>query len=286
MLHAAQVRRRCWHDDPPGAGEDRTVTIDWINPVAGFAVGALVGVTGVGGGSLMTPILVLLFGMAPAAAVGTDLWFAALTKVVGGAMHHRRGGVDWQVVRRLALGSLPAAAATLWWLQLSGGGQGRSGTLVATLGGVLIATALAMLWKARVQGLGRAQRLGSPTSFKRMQPVATVAAGALLGVLVTLTSVGAGALGTVLLVYLYPLRMTPARLVGTDIVHAIPLTVVAGLGHLWLGNVDLALLGQLLLGSVPGIVLGSLLGARAPERVLRAAIAVVLAAVGTKLLVA
>ncbi len=260
------------------------MTIDWINPVAGFFVGVVVGVTGVGGGALMTPILVLLFGVAPAAAVGTDLWFAAMTKVVGGTMHHRRGGVDWQVVRRLATGSLPAAMATLWWLHQSGNGQSRSGMLVTMLGVVLVATALAMLWKSRLHTIGRARRIGSPTAFKRMQPTATVVAGAVIGVLVTLTSVGAGALGTVLLVYLYPLRMTPARLVGTDIVHAIPLTVVAGLGHLWLGNVDFALLGQLLLGSVPGIVLGSIIGARAPDRLLRTAIAIVLAAIGGKLL--
>ena len=110
------------------------MTIDWLNPLAGCVVGALVGLTGVGGGSLMTPILVLMFGMAPAAAVGTDLWFAALTKMVGGAMHQRRGGVDWQIVRRLLAGSLPATGAALWWLHGSGGSQSHSGLLVTTLG--------------------------------------------------------------------------------------------------------------------------------------------------------
>lgn len=262
------------------------MTFDWANPTAGFGVGMLVGLTGVGGGALMTPILVLLFGVAPAAAVGTDLWFAAITKLVGGAVHQRRGGVDWLVVRRLAAGSLPAALATLGWLAANGEEQRRSGQLVLALGLVLIATALAMLWKSRLHRLGRSLRIGAPGRFKRWQPAATVLAGALLGMLVTLTSVGAGALGTVMLVYLYPFRLPPARLVGTDIVHAIPLTVVAGLGHLWLGNVEGGLLCQLLLGSVPGILLGSLLGARAPEAWLRALIAVALAAVGGKLVLA
>jgi uncharacterized membrane protein YfcA len=262
------------------------MTIEWIHPVAGFTVGMLVGLTGVGGGSLMTPILVLLVGTAPAVAVGTDLWFAASTKLVGGALHHRRGGVDWQVVRRLALGSLPAAGATLWWLHDAGAGERHSSSLVTALGVVLVATAAATLAKSWLHGRGRESRLGSPEAFRRVQAPATVAAGAVLGVLVTLTSVGAGALGTVMLVYLYPLRMTPARLVGTDIVHAIPLTVVAGLGHLWLGNVEFGLLGQLLLGSVPGIVVGSLLSTRVPEAWLRTAIALVLTAVGTKLLLA
>jgi len=258
--------------------------MDWLNALAGFGVGGLVGVTGVGGGSLMTPILVLLFGTAPAVAVGTDLWFAAITKMAGGAMHHKRGGVDWQVVRRLSLGSLPTAVATLLWLHFSGAGRVTNGWLMTSLGGVLLLTSLAMLFKKRMHAYAQSLRTETPQAFRDAQPALTVIAGAVLGLLVTLTSVGAGALGTVMLVYLYPRRMTPARLVGTDITHAVPLTVVAGTGHLLLGNVNLVLLGVLLLGSLPGVLIGSHFSTRAPERVLRMAIAAILALVGIKLL--
>jgi len=258
--------------------------MDWLNALAGFGVGGLVGLTGVGGGSLMTPILVLLFGTAPAVAVGTDLWFAAITKMAGGAMHHKRGGVDWQVVRRLSLGSLPTAVATLLWLHFSGAGRVTNGWLMTSLGGVLLLTSLAMLFKKRMHAYAQSLRTETPQAFRDAQPALTVIAGAVLGLLVTLTSVGAGALGTVMLVYLYPRRMTPARLVGTDITHAVPLTVVAGTGHLLLGNVNLVLLGVLLLGSLPGVLIGSHFSTRAPERVLRMAIAAILALVGIKLL--
>jgi uncharacterized membrane protein YfcA len=260
------------------------MTIEWMNPVAGFGVGMLVGITGVGGGSLMTPILVLLFGVAPAAAVGTDLWFAAITKLVGGTVHNSRGSVDWQVMRRLSLGSIPAAVLTLWWLHASGASQMKQGLIISMLGVVLLLTALAMLLKKPLHAIGAKLRTRAPDAFHHAQPIATVLAGALLGFLVSLTSVGAGALGTVMLLYLYPFRMTPTRLVGTDIVHAIPLTMVAGTGHLLMGNVDLALLAQLLLGSIPGIVMGSLISARMSDKLLRAAIAVILVAVGVKLL--
>lgn len=259
--------------------------MDWMNTVAGFGVGVMVGVTGVGGGALMTPILVLLFGVAPAAAVGTDLWFAAITKMAGGAVHHSKGSVDWQVLRRLALGSLPASIVTLAWLHLAGLGQMKNGFILNALGAVLLLTALAMVFKKRTHALGQRLRATAPDQFKRAQPALTVVAGAILGFLVTLTSVGAGALGAVMLLYLYPWRMTPARLVGTDIVHAIPLTLVAGTGHMMMGNVDFSLLGGLLLGSVPGVILGSLISSKTPENLLRFAIAVVLTAVGAKLVI-
>jgi uncharacterized protein len=258
--------------------------LDLIHAVAGFGVGMMVGMTGVGGGALMTPILVLLFGVAPATAVGTDLWFAALTKIVGGFMHHSKGSVDWQVLRRLCLGSLPAALATLAWLHLSGQEQMKQGVILKALGCVLILTAAAMLFRAYSQAIGTRRRSLAPEHFKRMQPALTVAAGAVLGFLVTLTSVGAGALGVVMLVYLYPFRMVSARLVGTDIVHAIPLTILAGTGHLLMGNVNLGLLGNLLIGSVPGVIVGSLVGAKVPETLLRSLIALVLVAVGLKLI--
>ena len=140
--------------------------MDWINPVAGFVVGLLVGITGVGGGSLMTPLLVLVFGMAPAAAVGTDLWFAAITKLVGGTVHHQRGGVDWQVVRRLSLGSLPAAVLTLVWLHTSGLGPVKQGLILHMLGVVLVLTALAMLLKKQLHAVGQRLRSSAPERFK------------------------------------------------------------------------------------------------------------------------
>jgi uncharacterized membrane protein YfcA len=260
--------------------------MDWLNTVAGFAVGALVGMTGVGGGSLMTPVLMLFFGVAPVAAVGTDLWFAAITKLAGGIVHHRRGSVDWQVFRRLCLGSLPASTLTLLWLHHANLGPMKHGFIVNALGVVLMITAVAMLLRKKMLAIGQTLRTQEPRDFKRAQPVLTVLAGAVLGVLVTLTSVGGGALGTVMLLFLYPFRMKPATLVGTDIVHAIPLTIVAGIGHLVMGNVDFVLLGHLLLGSIPGILLGSLLATRAPERLLRGGIATVLVLVGSKLLLA
>lgn len=260
--------------------------MDWMNTLAGFGVGVMVGITGVGGGALMTPILVLLFGVAPVAAVGTDLWFAAITKMVGGAVHHSKGSVDWEVLRRLCYGSLPTSVLTLLWLNHSGVAQTKHGLILNALGAVLVLTAAAMVFKKQTHAIGQKLRSRAPDQFKAAQPALTVVAGAILGLLVTLTSVGAGALGAVMLLYLYPFRMKPARLVGTDIVHAIPLTVVAGTGHLLMGHVDLALLGKLLLGSIPGIVIGSMLGGRLPEGALRGAISVVLVAVGIKLFAA
>ena len=257
--------------------------MDWANALAGLGVGLMVGLTGVGGGALMTPILVLLFGVAPAAAVGTDLWFAAITKLAGGAMHHSKGSVDWEVLRRLSLGSLPTSIATLLWLHATGAGQMKQGLILNALGAVLVLTAVAMVFRGRTQALGKALRINAAERFKGAQPALTVLAGAILGFLVTLTSVGAGALGAVMLVYLYPFRMRPARLVGTDIVHAIPLTIVAGSGHLMMGNVDVVLLGKLLIGSIPGVLIGSHFSSKAPERFLRPLIATILVLVGIKL---
>lgn len=258
--------------------------MDWLYAVAGLGVGVMVGLTGVGGGALMTPLLVLLFGISPATAIGTDLWFAALTKIAGGALHHSRGTVDWQVLRRLMAGSLPVALATLAWLHFSGASQLRSGLLMNALGAVLLLTAVAMIFKKRTQAFGLRLRGTAPEVFKAAQPALTVLAGGILGFLVTLTSIGAGALGAVMLVYLYPIRMTPARLVGTDIVHAIPLTIVAGTGHALMGNVQLDLLGMLLVGSVPGVLIGAHFSTRAPEGLIRPTIAAVLVAVGLKLI--
>lgn len=259
------------------------MTIEWLNAVAGFGVGILVGLTGVGGGALMTPIMVLLFGVAPSVAVGTDLWFAAITKMFGGVVHGKSGTIDYPVLRRMFYGSIPASLLTLLWLWLSGIGRSHNTTIVTALGCVLILTSLAAVFRSRFHKFGEKLRAGSPERFKAAQPVATVICGAILGFLVTFTSIGAGALGAVMLLYLYPRRMSPKSLVGTDIVHAIPLTVLAGTGHLLMGNVNFGLLGSLLIGSIPGILIGSLGTSYAPDRLIRNAISVVLLAVGAKM---
>jgi uncharacterized membrane protein YfcA len=252
--------------------------------IAGLLVGGIVGLTGVGGGALMTPILVLIFGVAPTTAVGTDLLYASITKMFGTAVHHQQGTVDWPIVRRLAWGSLPAAALTLWWMHSLGVDHVRGGVVIFTLGIALCVTALGILFKEPLHALGTRFRLGDSVRFKAMQPGLTVGAGVLLGAMVTLTSVGAGALGTAMLVYLYPLRLDAARLVGTDLAHAIPLTLIAGLGHLTLGNVDLPLMLNLLAGSIPGVLAGSFISTRAPVKPIRCAIALVLLFVSYKML--
>ncbi len=257
--------------------------LNWINTASGFGVGLLVGLTGVGGGSLMMPIMVLLFGMAPSIAVGTDLWFAAITKIVGAWIHDRKGTVDWQILRRMFCGSLPAALLTLFWLHATGAPQSRNQLIFKTLGVTLMLTSAATVFRGRLHAFGTRMWGERPAVLAFVQPALTVLAGAILGFLVTFTSIGAGALGAVMLLYLYPLRLTASALVGTDIVHAIPLTILAGTGHLFLGNVDFGLLVNLLLGSIPGIALGAMGSTHVPEKILRAAISLILAALGLKM---
>lgn len=256
----------------------------WLNAIAGFGVGMLVGITGVGGGSLMAPIMILLFGVAPATAVGTDLWFAAITKSVGGVVHHRHGGVDFQVLKRLCMGSLPAAIMTLLFLAFSDIGQIKDGLILHTLGWVLIMTSIATLFRHRFVEWSRNYQRDVGHEALNIQAPLTILAGAVLGVLVTLTSVGAGALGVTMILCLYPLRMNARKLVATDIVHAIPLTLVGGIGNLFMGTVNLPLLGGLLLGSIPGIIIGSFATRRIPEAGLRIVLAMILMMVGVRML--
>ncbi len=249
---------------------------------SGFCVGLLVGMTGVGGGSLMTPLLVLLFGVHPATAVGTDLLFAAATKGVGMAVHGFNRTVDWSVTALLALGSIPATAATLWLLsqvQASTGGGTKLISLV--LGLALIVTSATLIFRRFLRRLVETRHLAEEGREDR-RGLATVVLGAVLGVVVSISSVGAGAIGMTALLMLYP-RRPIARLIGSDIAHAVPLTLIAGLGHWMIGSVDLALLGALLVGSVPGVIIGSAFGPRLPEPALRTVLAVVLALVGAKL---
>jgi uncharacterized protein len=259
--------------------------------LSGFAVGILVGITGVGGGSLMTPLLVFLFGFNPAVAVGTDLLFASITKTGGVWVHHgKHGSVDWKIVGWMALGSIPFAVTTLFVLKYyKSVGKEITGAITFTLGIALILTACALLIRSIL--LNRAKNLKpiddehsnvqNAARFKHLQIPATVIIGAMLGVLVTLSSVGAGALGTVALLFLYP-RMTTLKIVGTDLAHAIPLTAVAGIGHLSLGNVNGVLLVSLLMGSLPGIWIGSHLSAKIPEKYLRPVLATILLLIGFK----
>ena len=257
--------------------------VNGLEVVAGALTGLIVGLTGVGGGALMTPILLLFFGVAPTTAVGTDLWFAALTKTAATRVHSGRGLIDWQVVRRLWLGSLTCSALTMAFLHWGVLPAGSFRFLKQAIAGAVLLTSVGMLFQTRLHAWGRSMRTTEPERFKAWQAPLTVLAGALLGVLVTLTSVGAGALGVVFMAHLYPLRLTPQRLVATDIVHAIPLAVFAGLGHLAVGNVNFLLLGNLLLGSVPAVLLGATLSTRIPQTWLRGILVVVLVVVGIKL---
>ncbi len=248
--------------------------------MSGFAVGLLVGLTGVGGGSLMTPILILLFGIHPATAVGTDLMYAAVTKTAGSLVHGYNRTVDWRIVGRLATGSVPATVLTIAVLghaDLNGPLARELITVMLTL--ALLVTALALVFRNAIVAR-YALRVGAMAP-QRIAAL-TVGVGAVLGVLVSISSVGAGAIGVTALILLYP-QLPTARIVGSDIAHAVPLTLVAGIGHWFLGSINLDIMASLLLGSVPGIVIGSYMAARVPERALRLVLAVTLIAVATKL---
>ncbi len=254
--------------------------------VAGFGVGALVGLTGVGGGALMTPVLVLLFGYAPGVAVATDLLFAAVTKTCGVAVHYRADTIDTLVLRRLLLGSLPAAL--LVGISLAYCGDGTAGALDPlmrdTLAWLLLLSAVGIFCRKWLHRLGSLLRTERAEQFKRWQEGLTVAAGAFIGVCVSLTSVGAGALGAVVLLYLYPFRLQGVRLVGTDLAHAIPLALVAAGVHWFIGTIDWVLLGILLTGSIPGVLIGVWLSRRLALQWLNLAIGCLLIVSGLKLL--
>jgi uncharacterized membrane protein YfcA len=256
------------------------MTIDPLFIASGAGVGFIIGMTGVGGGSLMTPILVLLFGVHPVTAVGTDLLYAAVTKGVGSVVHGLRRNVAWQVVGLLAAGSVPATATTLMALSRLGPMSAFANTVITVLLAiVLLITAFLIVvtkWLRRLRG--------STPPGRRLEIMGTIATGAVLGFLVSITSVGAGAIGVTALLFLYP-NYPAVRIVGTDVAHAVPLTLVAGIGHWLLGSVNEAMLGALLLGSVPGIAIGSQIAPRVPERRLRLLLAVLLLIVSVRLMV-
>jgi uncharacterized membrane protein YfcA len=255
-------------------------TINPLYMLSGFAVGMLVGMTGVGGGSLMTPLLILLFGIHPATAVGSDLLYAAATKAGGTLVHGLSRTVEWRVVALLALGSVPMTGVTLLALsELDINSDAARELITTVLSCALFFTAAVLILRRKILALYM-KHVGQLD--RRRTAVLTVATGAVLGVLVSISSVGAGAIGVTALVLLYP-QLPTARIVGSDIAHAVPLTLVAGLGHWAVGSVDWHLVGSLLAGSLPGILLGSLVSTRVPDSVLRLTLAFTLIIVGSKL---
>ncbi len=250
--------------------------------IAGLAVGFIVGMTGVGGGSLMTPIL-LYFNVPAATAVGTDLLYAAFTKAGGVVAHQRLKNIDWRITTLLAAGSIPASLLTLLGMHYIGFESGKVDSLIkTTLGVMLIFTAAVIIFKQPLMAFSHKRDFVLLRLPQKTRDIATVITGLVLGVVVTVTSIGAGALGTMALFMLYPLLVT-SRLVGTEIAHAVPLTLIAGLGHAGFGNVNWELLVNLLLGSLPGIYVGSHLTGAIPDKALRPALALMLVYAGGKL---
>lgn len=258
--------------------------MDITYTIAGFVVGFIVGLTGVGGGSLMTPILVLVFGFKPAIAVGTDLLYAAITKSGGIFVHNRRGTIEWKIVGLLASGSIPATIISVLLLKhLDTAGINYDKVITYTLSTSLILTSLVLMFKNRLQHASQNERYEAIRALhRRLRKPMTILAGVLIGTLVTLSSVGAGALGAAILFFLYP-RLRAASIIGTDLAHAVPITAIAGMGHVHIGTVDFLLLGSLLIGSLPGIYLGSHTGSYLPDKLLRPILASMLFLIGLRM---
>jgi len=254
--------------------------IDPLYSLSGFAVGLLVGMTGVGGGGLMTPILIMLFGVHPATAVGTDLLYAAATKTGGSLVHGFARSIDWRVVGRLATGSVPATIVTLAVLShFNLSGEAARNLITFVLSVALFLTAFVLVFGHSIVEIYRARVAHVDP---RTTAVNTIIVGAVLGCLVSISSVGAGAMGVIALVLLYP-QLPVAKIVGSDIAHAVPLTLIAGIGHWMMGSVNWAIIGSLLAGSLPGIFVGSYFAIRIPERALRLVLASVLFVVATRI---
>jgi uncharacterized membrane protein YfcA len=256
------------------------LSVDLLYAISGFCVSLLVGMTGVGGGSLMTPLLILFFGIHPATAVGTDLLYAAATKSAGTLVHGLNRSIDWRIVARLAAGSIPMTALTLLALAHFGiYSHATHGLITAMLSTALAATAAVLTFRKKILAF-YAVRIGELAP--RRTSILTVLVGAVLGLMVSISAVGAGALGATAVILLYPYLPT-ARVVGSDIAHAVPLTLVAGIGHWLLGSIDWHLLGALLAGSLPGIVIGSYFSVRVPDAILRFTLATTLLLVAGRL---
>jgi uncharacterized membrane protein YfcA len=258
-------------------------SVNYLYSLSGLLVGVLIGMTGVGGGSLMTPLLILFFGVHPETAVGTDLLYASATKTAGTGVHSVSRSVDWQIVSFLAAGSIPATILAIYGLTLLGPtSQETSALITGVLGGALFLTAASLLFRGAILR-AYADRIGELGAERTR--LATTATGFVLGVLVAISSVGAGALGVTALLLLYP-RLPMVRIVGSDIAHAVPLTFIAGIGHWFIGSLDWLLLASLLIGSIPGIIIGSFLANRVSEAILRTLLSVILAGVATRLVFA
>jgi len=248
--------------------------------LAGAAVGVAVGITGVGGGSLMTPLL-LMFGFPPNVAIGTDLLYAAVTKSSGVLAHHKKGNIDWAIAKRMAIGSIPAAILTSIMLKLFFSDAGDyTHILTLALGIMLVVTSFVLFFRNKLKE--RAEKNLGIMGLAHRHPIPfTIVMGFIIGVFVTLSSVGAGAIGAAVLMSLYP-HLPSHRVVGVDIAHAVPLTFIAGIAHLWLGNVDFVLLFCLLIGSLPAIHLGAQIGSNIPSKVLQPVLASLLMVIGLK----
>ena len=258
--------------------------------LAGVLVGFCVGITGVGGGSLMTPILISLFKIEPHIAIGTDLLYAAISKFCGSIVHAKKTNIVWPIVLWLAVGSIPASLATHWVLEnyLSQSASYK-GILTMVLGFMLTLTGISIVFRGSIEkffskfrqneSLELTEDLANIHLRAKEKRVYIVVMGIVLGIFVTLSSVGAGAFGIMALVLMFP-HLPMIRIIGSDVVHAVLLTLVAGLGHLSSGNVDLYLLGWLLVGSIPAIIIGTLISSRLPERMIRKILGITLFALG------
>ncbi len=257
--------------------------MDWLFPLSGFIVGMFVGLTGVGGGAFMTPVLILGFGIPPLIAVGTDLLFAAATKFVGGWTHHVQKTIDWKIVSYLAMGSVPTSLSVIYILSAMALDTAAIDSLIqTTLSLALLLTATLMVFRKKI--ISSISRLPI-VQLKEHRPAFTILFGAFIGLVVSLSSIGAGAIGVVVISILYP-HLSAVKVVGTDIAHAVPLTMIAGTGHFLIGNVDFGLLAMLLMGSIPGIYLGSRLSVKVPDRILRIVLACILFGIGIKMIFA
>jgi uncharacterized protein len=258
--------------------------MDFSFAIIGFVVGFIVGMTGVGGGSLMTPILVLGFNIQPAVAVGTDLLYAAITKSGGIYVHHKHGNIQWKILSLLFMGSVPASLCSLLVIKhLDSTGVNYDNLIMNTLSIALILTGLFLLSKNQLNKLSKDENSAYIKALHRKyrKPI-TIFCGALIGVLVTISSVGAGVIGAAFLFFLYP-KYKAIKIVATDIAHAVPITAIAGLGHAHIGTVDFVLLGNLIIGSLPGIYLGSKFGTILPDKTMRPILAFMLLAIGIRL---
>lgn len=264
--------------------------MEWIQTIAGFGVGVLIGLTGVGGGALMTPLLILLLGVPALTAVGTDLAYAAITKTAAVGCHGKQKSIRWDMVKRLAWGSIPAALLSLLVLSLwqlnqnpahsSVASNGMENGISIILGCCLLLTAVLILLRENLKRLSQSSIFSEAFGHIKAQNL-LIFSGLVIGVLVTFSSVGAGALTAAVIFTLFP-SVDSRTLVGTDLAHALPLTIIAGLGHLGLGHVDFQLLLSLLLGSLPGVFIGVRLGKQLPDPIVRNGLAGILLILGIK----